>query len=110
MIITIPWLKEHLKTKAKEKEIIDKLTNIGLEVEGIKKNSDELSDFKIAKILKAEKSSTTGKPGDIASENFEVCCGEGSIKVLSIQREGKRVQQINEFLLGTQIKKGTNIT
>ncbi len=61
------------------------------------------------KILKAEKSSTTGKPGDIASENFEVCCGAGSIKVLSIQREGKRVQQINEFLLGTQIKKGFNI-
>ena len=62
------------------------------------------------KILKAEKSSTTGKPGDIASENFEVCCGAGSIKVLSIQREGKRVQLINEFLLGTQIKKGFNIT
>ena len=61
------------------------------------------------KILKAEKSSSTGKPGDIVSENFEVCCGEGSIKVLSIQREGKRVQQINEFLLGTQIKKGFNI-
>ena len=61
------------------------------------------------KILKAEKSSTAGKPGDIVSENFEVCCGEGSIKVLSIQREGKRVQQINEFLLGTQIKKGSNI-
>ncbi len=61
------------------------------------------------KILKAKKSSTTGKPGEIISENFEICCGEGSIKVLSIQREGKRVQQINEFLLGTQIKKGTNI-
>lgn len=61
------------------------------------------------KILKAKKSSATGKPGDLISENFEICCGEGSIKVLSIQREGKRVQQINEFLLGTQIKKGTNI-
>ncbi len=33
MIITIPWLKEHLKTKSNEHEIIDKLTNIGLEVE-----------------------------------------------------------------------------
>ena len=61
------------------------------------------------KILKAEKSDTKGKPGDIVSENFEVCCGEGSIKVLTIQREGKRVQKINEFLLGTQIKKGSNI-
>ena len=55
MIITIPWLKEHLKTSAKENEIIDHLTNIGLEVEGVKENSGEMSKFKIAKVLKAEK-------------------------------------------------------
>ena len=55
MIITIPWLKEHLKTSAKENEIIDRLTNIGLEVEGVKQNSGEMSKFKIAKVLKAEK-------------------------------------------------------
>jgi len=55
MIITIPWLKEHLKTSAKESEIIDQLTNIGLEVEGIKENSGEMGKFKIAKVLKAEK-------------------------------------------------------
>ena len=55
MIITIPWLKEHLSTKARETEIIDKLINIGLEVEEIKENSGELNHFKIAKILKAEK-------------------------------------------------------
>ena len=55
MIITISWLKEHLQTKANEVKIIDQLTNIGLEVENIKENSGELSDFKIAKILKAEK-------------------------------------------------------
>jgi len=61
------------------------------------------------KILKAEKSYTKGRPGNIINEDFEICCGEGSIKVLTIQREGKRVQQINEFLLGTQIKKDTNI-
>ena len=55
MIITIPWLKDHLKTSAKEKEIIDCLTNIGLEVEGIKENSGGMGKFKIAKVLKAEK-------------------------------------------------------
>ena len=55
MIITIPWLKEHLKTSARENEIIDHLTNIGLEVEGIKENSGEMGKFKIAKVLKAEK-------------------------------------------------------
>ena len=55
MIITIPWLKEHLKTSAKENEIIDRLTNIGLEVEGVKENSGEMGKFIIAKVLKAEK-------------------------------------------------------
>ena len=55
MIITLPWLKEHLKTKANENEIIEKLINIGLEVESIKENSGELGKFKIAKIIKAEK-------------------------------------------------------
>ena len=55
MIITIPWLKEHLKTTAKESEIINQLTNIGLEVEEVKENSGEMSKFKIAKVLKAEK-------------------------------------------------------
>ena len=45
MIITIPWLKEHLKTAAKENEIIDQLTNIGLEVEAIKENSGETVSY-----------------------------------------------------------------
>ncbi len=62
------------------------------------------------KILKAEKSYSSGKPGDIITKDFEICCGEGSIKVLSIQREGKKTQQIKEFLLGSKINKGTNIS
>ena len=47
MIITIPWLREHLKTSAKESEIIDKLTNIGLEVEGIKKILERWASLKL---------------------------------------------------------------
>ena len=61
------------------------------------------------KILKAEVSSAKGDPGVILNENFEIGCGENSIKVLEIQREGKKVQKIGEFMLGTQIKKGTNL-
>ena len=55
MIITYPWLKDHLKTKANEAKIIDQLTSIGLEVENIKESKGELSEFRIAKILKVEK-------------------------------------------------------
>jgi len=55
MIITISWLRKHLQTKANEAKIIDQLTNIGLEVENVRESSGQLSDFKVAKILKAEK-------------------------------------------------------
>ena len=55
MIITLSWLKDHLSTNANLKKIIDKLTGIGLEVEEINESQGELSDFKIAKVLKAEK-------------------------------------------------------
>jgi phenylalanyl-tRNA synthetase beta chain len=55
VIITFPWLKEHLNTKANEEKILDQLTNIGLEVESVKENSGNLSEFKIAKILNTEK-------------------------------------------------------
>jgi len=55
MIITLSWLKDHLNTGANLEKIIEKLTDIGLEVDGIKENQAELSDFKIVKVLKAEK-------------------------------------------------------
>ena len=80
MIITLPWLKEHLKTNANENEIIDKLTNIGLEVEGVKESSGELGEFKIAKIIKSEKHPNADKLKvcDVSlggKETLKVVCG-----------------------------------
>ena len=45
--------------------------------------------------------------GEIISDNLEIACKELSIKVLLIQREGKRPQETSEFLLGSQMKKGS---
>ena len=85
MIITFPWLKEHLKTKANENEIIEKLTNIGLEVEGVKENSGELGVFKIAKIIKAEKHPNADKLKvcDVSiggKEILKVVCGASNAR------------------------------
>ena len=55
MKLTKDWLDVHLKTKKKESQIVDKLNNIGLEVENIQPIKNELSDFIIAKIVKANK-------------------------------------------------------
>ncbi len=55
MKITFDWLKDHIQTKNSEKQLIDKLTDIGLEVEGIENNSSDLDNFKIVKIVKSIK-------------------------------------------------------
>ena len=61
------------------------------------------------KILKAEKSFSKENPGKVITNDFEISCGTNSIKVLEIQREGKKPQKINEFLLGSQIQKGSRL-
>ena len=61
------------------------------------------------KILKAEISEGKGKPGIILDKYFKVACNNKSIKILEIQRQGKRPQKINEFMLGSQIKEGSNL-
>ena len=62
------------------------------------------------KVLKAELSSGIGSIGDVLSNYLEISCGnKKSIKVLEIQRQGKRPQNISEFMLGSQIKEGSNL-
>jgi len=63
------------------------------------------------KILKAELASGSGAVGEVISDQLEIACGDGhSIKVLEIQRQGKRSQNIGEFTLGSQIKVGVNLS
>ena len=77
MIITYPWLKEHLNIKANETKTIEKLTSIGLEVESIKESKGELSKFKIAKILKTEKHANADK-----------------LKVCDVTLDGKKIIKV----------------
>ena len=59
------------------------------------------------KILKAEIGNGNGNPGEIISDYLEVVCGDKrSIKIKEIQRQGKKTQNIGEFILGSQLKKG----
>ena len=85
MKITTNWLKEHLDTKLNENQIIDKLTDVGLEVEGVESQSGELDDFIIAKILKAEKHPDADRlkvcDVDIGKDNpVKVVCGAPNAK------------------------------
>ena len=62
------------------------------------------------KIIKAEIGNGKGKVGEVLSDELEIACENNqSIKILEIQREGKKPQKISEFKLGSQIKKGSVI-
>ena len=60
------------------------------------------------KILKAEIGNSAGKVGEVLSDKLEIACIDNqSIKILEIQRQGKKPQKISEFMLGSLIKKGS---
>tara|TARA_B100001057_G_scaffold173985_1_gene174713 strand:+ start:549 stop:1478 length:930 start_codon:yes stop_codon:yes gene_type:complete len=59
------------------------------------------------KILKAEIGNGSGQPGEVLNDKLEIACSNNeSIKVIEIQKEGKKIQEISQFLNGTKIFKG----
>ena len=59
------------------------------------------------KILRAEIGNGIGQVGEVLSNKLEIACvNNQSIKILEIQRQGKKPQKISEFMLGSNIKKG----
>ena len=90
MKITYDWLKDHLKTSAKEDKLLEKLTDIGLEVESIENLSEGLDLFKVAKIVKTEKHPNADRLNitvvNIGEEiNYRIVCGAPNVK------EGQKV-------------------
>ena len=85
MKFTIDWLKQHLDTKYNDKKIIDKLINVGLEVESFESQSHEQGEFVIAKILNAEQHPNADRlivcDVDIGKEEIvKVVCGAPNAK------------------------------
>ena len=62
------------------------------------------------KVLRANKSSATGKSGSVLDEELTIGCKSDSIRILEIQRQGKNKQTTKEFLLGNKIVNGSILT
>ncbi|HSA79915.1 MAG TPA: phenylalanine--tRNA ligase subunit beta [Geminicoccaceae bacterium] len=79
MKFTLSWLKEHLDTKAKVREIADTLTRIGLEVEEMFDPATALAAFRVAEVVKCEKHPNADKLSvcevDTGKERIQVVCG-----------------------------------
>ena len=77
-------------------------------IHGLNPNPGAWFEYKTErfKVWKAKKSFNKGIPGTILDNNLSIACKSDSIQVLEIQREGKKKQQVKDFLLGTKISKG----
>ena len=80
MKFTKDWLDDHLKTKKNEEQIIEKLNKIGLEVENVEPLKNDLNNFIVAKIIKANKHPNADRlklcEVDVgAATNVKVVCG-----------------------------------
>lgn len=51
-----------------------------------------------------------GQPGEVLDEGLLVACGEGAVRLLRVQREGRGPQDAEAFLRGTQVAPGTRLS
>ena len=50
-----------------------------------------------------------GAPGEVLDDGLRVACGEGAVRLLQVQREGKGAQDAGTFLRGFPVAKGTRL-
>ncbi len=79
MKFTLSWLKEHLETEASLREITDRLTAIGLELEGVEDRAADLAPFTVAHVIEARQHPNADRLRvclvDTGSEQVQVVCG-----------------------------------
>ena len=80
MKFTLSWLKEHLETDASLTDIVETLTRIGLEVEGVENPAEKLAPFVVAEVLTAERHPQADKLQVLtvntgSGEPVQVVCG-----------------------------------
>ncbi|WP_293874312.1 MULTISPECIES: phenylalanine--tRNA ligase subunit beta [unclassified Sphingomonas] len=77
MKFTLDWLRQHLDTDADLDTIVNGLTRIGLEVEGVHNPGDALQAFRVAKVLSAERHPQADK-----LQVLSVDAGDGPLQVV----------------------------
>ena len=56
------------------------------------------------KILRCERTGGKGAPGEVLDDQLSIACGEGAIRIIELQREGKARMNASDFLRGVAVK------
>ncbi|MBX7496572.1 methionyl-tRNA formyltransferase [Qipengyuania sp. 6B39] len=59
------------------------------------------------KLLRAELAEGSGKPGEILDHGLAIACGDGAIRPVELQRAGKPKMDLDTFLRGNAVSKGS---
>jgi methionyl-tRNA formyltransferase len=63
----------------------------------------ELENARV-KILRCELAKGAGAPGEVLDGQLTIACGDGAIRILELQREGKARMQATDFLRGVKVE------
>jgi methionyl-tRNA formyltransferase len=66
-------------------------------------------DMERIKVLRSEIAAESGPPGRVLDDNLTIACGRGAVRLLEVQRAGKRPMQAGEFLRGFPLPAGTTV-
>ncbi|MGX1168189.1 methionyl-tRNA formyltransferase [Bradyrhizobium sp. USDA 372] len=69
----------------------------------------ELENARV-KILRCELAKGAGAPGEVLDDLLTVACGDGAIRIIELQREGKARMQAADFLRGVPLRSGSKFT
>ena len=59
------------------------------------------------KLLRAEVAEGSGKPGEVLGESLTIACTDGAIRPVELQKAGKPRMDLDTFLRGNPVAKGT---
>jgi methionyl-tRNA formyltransferase len=55
------------------------------------------------KVLRTTKGDGSGKPGQVLDDRLTIACGDGSVRIVVLQRAGGKPMSAEEFLRGTPV-------
>jgi methionyl-tRNA formyltransferase len=69
----------------------------------------ELADVGRVKVLRSTQGSGGGRPGQVLDEHVTIACGQGSVRLVELQRAGGKPMPAEAFLRGTPVARGSTL-
>ena len=72
------------------------------------RNADDRGPARV-KALLSHVEAGSGAPGQVLDDDLRIACGDGAVRLLQVQREGRGVQDVESFVRGYPIQPGVRL-